>query len=100
MFMEVEMQRTLEIMRKSKIYKPIMRNFKLPILVGFLILMNYSYKLFYNSRFIDNLQKYSVIFFMITLVVFTLVTIKMTLDIFSIIFFQKGQDSLKDKAKK
>lgn len=94
------MQKKFEAIKKSKVYKPIMRNFKLPILVASLILMYYLYELFYNSEFINNLQKYSALFFIITLIVFTLVTIKMALDMLSIIFFQKGQDSLKSKAKK
>lgn len=102
--MEVEMKEKIEIVKKfikkSKIYKPIMRNFKLPVMVVFLVLGSYSYRMFYSSRFLSDFQKYLVPFFIVSLVICTLVTIKVVLDIFSIIFFQKGQDSLKSKAKK
>lgn len=77
-----------------------MRNFKLPLLVVFFILGTYSYILFYNSSYIEKLQKYSAIIFIMSLTIFTMVTAKTILDIFSIIFLQKGQDSLKSKAKK
>lgn len=89
--------------KKSKLYKFIMRNFRVPlfIIVVYILFKGYLkiYNLKYFSILISNIN-ILMLFFAVTLFVFLIVSLKTILDSFSLVFGQKGQDTLTRKAKK
>lgn len=86
-----------------KIPISVKRNYKLPlfILIAIIIfiIVNKIFK-YANKSVIANNSNYSVIFFFISIVFFSIIVLRNLRDILSLIFGQKGQDSLTQVAKK
>lgn len=83
------------------IKKFILMNFRLPLFLIIVGALGYGYWYIYNLPIINTLSSnkdYTVIFFAATLIIFSVMTLRILLDIIDLTFGQKGQNSLTKKA--
>lgn len=90
----------LDDIKLNKLEITIHKNFKLPIFLAAIILFIFSFYKLYNATFMKLFSNIniSMIFFSITLFLSFFISLRVVLDILSIVFGQKGQHTLSEKA--
>lgn len=77
------------------------KNFRLALLLVFIVFSIYLYKLIYNSKpvaFLSN-GPYPLIFFGVTYVLFFALSLRLVIDAIGVFVGQRGQGTVRDKSK-
>lgn len=89
--------------KPNKVQYFIMTNFRLPVLLVFIAAVSYGYFRLYNLEMFNTISSdnnKAMLFFLISGLMFFLISLKMIFDILDIFIFQKGKDTLTKAAKR
>ena len=77
-------------------------NFRLPLFVILITAAVFGYKKLYNAPFINHVnadENLSILFFVISMILFIIITLRAISDISGLIFGQKGEGALTEKSR-